>query len=172
MGAAFFGRLPLEAMAMERPPQSVDWDAGRMRHILPTVSDTEMLIKVSVDAPLRAAPILNVGSTRVEGRMSDTAGEYWQFRVGDLDPGRPYMLSLQDASRRSLCEPWPLTTFPAPDSRPERFRMLFYTCAGGPAGTYEGVGRRDGFLPMAIRRRLLSRALSFAPDAMVANAAA
>lgn len=169
MGAAVFGKLPLEAMALERPPQSLVWDAGRVRHVLPTVSDTEMLIKLSVDAPLSAAPVLSVGSARVEGRMSDTAGEYWQFHAGDLDPARPYLLSLQDASGRSLCEPWPLTTFPAPDARPERFRMLYYTCAGGPGGTYESIGNRQGFLPMTIRNRLLRRALSFAPDAMVAN---
>ena len=47
--------------------------------------------------------------------------------------------------------------------------MLFHTCAGGPAGTYEGIGQRSGFLPMSIRNRMLRRALSFAPDAMVAN---
>ena len=169
MSAAVLGNLPLDAMALERPPQSLTWDAGRIRHILPTVSDTEMLIKISVDAPLRAAPILMAGSTRVEGRMSDTAGEYWQFHAGNLRPGRPYMLELKDASGRALCEPWPLTTFPAPDARPERFRMLFYTCAGGAAGSYEGIGNHQGKLPQPIRNRLLRRALSFAPDAMVAN---
>ena len=47
--------------------------------------------------------------------------------------------------------------------------MLFFTCAGGPGGTYSGIGDRSGFLPTAIRNRLLRRALSFEPDAAIAN---
>ena len=70
---------------------------------------------------------------------------------------------------RSLCEPWELSTFPSPGTLPDRFRVLFFTCAGGPGGAYEGIGQRSGFLPTAIRNRLLRRALSFAPDAAVAN---
>ncbi|MGD2167051.1 MAG: hypothetical protein PVF63_03025 [Gammaproteobacteria bacterium] len=169
MGAAVLGRLPLEAMAQDSAPVSETWDAGIVRHILPTVSDTQMLIKASFDRPLSVAPILRIGPARVEGRVNDTAGEFWQFHVGALQPGKPYELALQEASGVSLCEPWTLRTFPPRDSRPERFRMLFYTCAGGPGGTYEGIGRREDFLPTSIRNRLLQRALSFAPDALLAN---
>jgi hypothetical protein len=169
MGGALFGHLPLEAMAQETPPAQQTWDTGRVRHLLPTVSDTQMLIKASFDRPLSVPPVLRIGTARVEGRMSDTAGEFWQFRAGALQPGRRYDLSLQEASGRSLCEPWQLSTFPSPSSSPERFRMLFYTCAGGPSGTYQGIGQREQFLPASIRNRLLRRALSFQPDALVAN---
>ena len=170
MGAAFFSRFPLEAMAQEAPPPVTDgWDAGSVRHILPTVSDSRILLKVSFDRPLSEAPRLRVGNRSVTGRMSDTAGEYWQFLAADLPAGQSQTLSLQGADGASLCEPWALATFPPPDANPERFRMLFFTCAGGPGGTYEGIGQRDGYLPTAIRNRLLRRALSFEPDAVVAN---
>jgi len=48
--------------------------------------------------------------------------------------------------------------------------VLFYTCAGGP----DGDGGSDalgagGYLPTTLRNRLLRRALSFQPEAMVAN---
>jgi hypothetical protein len=43
----------------------------------------------------------------------------------------------------ALCEPWSLATFPAPDEKPESFRVLFYTCAGG----HEAFD----FLPPAVR---------------------
>ena len=169
VGAALFGRFPLEAMAQELPPATSDWDRGRVRHILPTVSDSRILIKASFDRPLVAAPTLRVGSTAVAGQMSDTAGEYWQFHAGELEAGRRYTLSLVDNGGAPLCEPWPLTTFPAPGETPTRFRTLFYTCAGGPSGSYEGIGQRSDFLPTAIRNRILRRALSFQPDAVVAN---
>ena len=170
MGAAFFGRFSLGAMAEQgAPPAAQGWDAGLVRHLLPTVSDSRMLLKVSFDRPLSAAPTLRVGTTAVAGRMNDTVGECWQFYAADLDPARRYSLSLAAADGTSLCEPWDLSTFPSPDARPERLRMLFFTCAGGPGGSYSGIGQRSGFLPTAIRNRLLRRALSFAPDAAVAN---
>ncbi len=170
MGAAFFGRFPLEAMAEQgAPPAAQGWDTGRVRHLLPTVSDSRILLKASFDRPLSSAPTLRVGTSDIAGRMNDTAGEYWQFHATDLEPSRRYALSLQDAGGRSLCEPWGLSTFPSPDARPERFRLLFFTCAGGPGGSYEGIGERRGYLPTVIRNRLLRRALSFEPDAAVAN---
>ena len=170
MSAAFFRRFPLGAMVEQgAPPAAPDWDAGLVRHLLPTVSDSHLLLKVSFARPLSASPTLRVGTTDVTGRMNDTVGECWQFYAADLEPARRYSLSLVAAEGTSLCEPWDLSTFPAPDARPERFRMLFFTCAGGPGGSYSGIGQRSGFLPTAIRNRLLRRALSFAPDAAVAN---
>ena len=170
LGAAVFGRLPLDLLAEQGAPPAVeDWDTGRVRHLLPAVSDSRMLLKASFDGPLSAAPTLRIGSAGVTGRMNDTAGEHWQFYTAGLEPARRYELSLVGAGGASLCEPWPLSTFPARDATPERLRMLFFTCAGGPGGTYGGIGDRSGFLPTAIRNRLLRRALSFQPDAAVAN---
>ena len=170
LGAAVFGRLPLGAMvAQGAPPAAQGWDAGAVRHLLPTVSDSRIFLKVSFERRLSTAPTLRVGSADVTGEMTDTAGEYWQFQAGGLDPGRRYSLSLLGGDGSALCEPWPLSTFPAPDTRPERFRLLCFTCAGGPGGSYAGIGDRSGFLPTVIRNRLLRRALSFEPDAAVAN---
>lgn len=170
MGASFFGRLPLDALAAQNsPPPATDWDTGRVRHLLPAASDTRVLLKASFDRPLSAAPTLRIGAQDVVGRMNDTAGEYWQFYATDLEPGRQHALSLFASNGSALCEPWSLSTFPAPEAQPERLRVLFFTCAGGPGGVYSGVGDRSGFLPTAIRNRLLRRALSFSPDAAVAN---
>jgi hypothetical protein len=151
----------LMAQAATSTAPASGWDAGAVRHLLPTVSDSRMLIKVSFDAPLTAAPTLRVGGTSVRGRMGDTRGEHWHFYATDLEPGRPYLLSLVGARGGALCEPWELATFPAPNERPEKFRLLIYTCAGGH--------EVHKFLPTATRNRMLRRALSFAPNAVVAN---
>jgi len=159
--ASTFGLLvPPHAASAPTLPSSPQWDAGRVRHLLPTVSDSRVLVKASFHSPLTEAPVLRVGSTTVGGRMTDTRGEFWQFHAADLKPGRPYTLALMGNRGRALCEPWSLATFPAPDEKPQSFRVLFYTCAGG----HEAFG----FLPPAIRNRLLRRALSFAPTALVA----
>ena len=169
LSAALFSHWPLETLAQIGSPATSEWDAGRVRHILPTVSDSRILIKCSFDRPLSQAPTLQIDSRNVTGVMSDTVGEFWQFYTGDLDAGRQFTLALQDSSGSALCEPWPLSTFPDLAARPERCRILFYTCAGGPGGSYEGIGQRRGFLPTEIRNRLLRRALSFEPDAVIAN---
>jgi len=140
------------------------WGRGRLLHLLPTVSDREMLIKASFDGALDAAPSLRVGPHAVPGSMSDTRGECWQFHAKGLEPGRRYRLALVTGGKsggKPLCEPWELATFPAPDARPEHVRVLFYTCAGGHD--------QLTFLPAAIRNRMLRRALSFRPDAVVSN---
>ena len=142
-------------------PSGAAWDQGSVRHLLPTVSDNRILIKASFDAPLPVAPTLRVGGTSVPGRMSDTRGEFWHFYVTDLRPGHTYQLSIVREHGRPVCEPWELATFPAPDERPGQFRILFFSCAGG----HEAMK----FLPPAVRNRLLRRALSFQPQAAVAN---
>ena len=103
--------------------------------------------------------------------MNDTQGVLWQFYAGGLQPGRRHSLSLTGADGKSLCEPWDLSTFPAPASRPDSFRVLFFTCAGGPDGANQSTTDKltIGNLPTAIRNRLLRRALTFQPQAMVAN---
>jgi phosphodiesterase/alkaline phosphatase D-like protein len=147
---------PVQAQA----PTSATWDAGSVRHILPQVSDTRMLVKASFHTPLISEPSLRVGDTTVRGRMSDTRGEHWQFHITGLRPRQRYVLSLTSGNGSALCEPWELSTFPGRDERPQRARILFFTCAGG----HEALT----FLPSAVRNRLFRRALSFQPDAAVA----
>lgn len=162
-GATMIASLPAERLAdLGTPPVSVDWDSGQARHLLPTVSDSSILIKASFVRPLTGPPTLRIGTRVVAGRMNDTRGEFWQFRAAELEPGRRYTLSLRDVNGRSLCDQWELSTFPPAGARPERFRLLCFTCAGG----HDGL---RSFLPAAIRNRLLRRALTFQPDAAVAN---
>ena len=164
-GAALLASLPADALSQRsNPPASAAWDAGQVRHLLPAVSDTRMLIKASFTRPLAAAPMLRIGAAAVRGQMNDTAGECWQFYASGLAPGRRHALSLTGANGKPLCEHWDVSTFPSPDVRPDRCRVLFFTCAGGPENTGP-----EGNLPTAIRNRLLRRALSFQPQAAVAN---
>jgi hypothetical protein len=162
LGATLLAGLPADLLAQAGTPQpSTTWDPGRVRHLLPTVSDTRILIKASFLQPLLAPPTLRVGAQPVRGQMNDTAGEFWQFYADGLEPGRRYPLSLAADGGAPLCQPWDLSTFPSPNARPDRFRVLLFTCAGG----HDGLG----YLPSALRRRLLRRALSYQPDAVVAN---
>jgi hypothetical protein len=145
--ASTFGLLvPADGAPAPTLPSSPGWDVRRLRHLLPTVSDSRVLVKASFRSPLMEAPMLRIGNATVGGRMSDTRGEFWQFHAADLKPGRPYTLALVGNRGRALCEPWSLATSPAPDEKPESFRVLFYTCAGG----HEAFG----FLPPAVRNRL------------------
>ncbi len=177
--AAWLGLWPWQALKAQTAslsgasaPQN-DWNAGTLLHLLPTVSDSRLLIKASFVRPLTSTPRLRLqsgnSSRMIEGRQNDTAGEFWQFYAEDLTPSTSYELSLLDNSGTALCDAWPLATFPAPDQEVERARLLFYTCAGGQEGSYRGIGDRTGNLPTAIRNRLLRRGLSFAPDAVIAN---
>jgi hypothetical protein len=134
---------------------------GSVAHLLPTVSHDRMLLKASFHVPQPEPPLLLVDGHAVAGQMTDTQGLFWSFDARDLTPGHRYTLELR-RGRRVLIDPWELATFPAPDAEPEHFRLLLYTCAGG----------NDLFplyLPLPLRQRLLRRALSFQPDAVVAN---
>jgi hypothetical protein len=137
------------------------WSAGPVAHLLPTVSHERMRVKLSLREPAAGPLFLHLDNRRVPGRRTDTAGEFWSFDAAGLDPARTYTLSLADGAGRPLCDPWPLSTFPAPGERPRSLRVLFFTCAGG----HDVSGR---YLPMATRARLLDRALSFGPQALVA----
>lgn len=150
-----------EASAQTGRTAASRWDSGSLRHLLPTVSDSRMLIKATFKAPLAGAPTLRIGNLVVRGIASDTRGVHWQFHATGLRPGRRHTLTLTGSNGRALCQSWELSTFPGPDERPEKFRVLFYTCAGGHAAL--------GHLPNETRSRLLRRALSFKPDAAVAN---
>ena len=159
------------ASAAEGPKAAdEDWDQGRVRHLIPTVSHDRFLIKASFDPPLFAAPDLEVGANRVRGQSNAAGGDFWQFDVPGLKPSTSYKLTLRAAGGRALCEPWTLSTFPAPDATPDRLRLMIYTCGGGHDALNEGLPEgKINWLPSALRRRLLRRGLSFKPDALVAN---
>jgi len=144
------------------------WEAGPIAHLLATASDRRILLKASFQAPLPRAPSLRVGQRLVPGSKTDTGGLFWEFDATSLEPGKPHELQLVDAARKPLCAPWNLKTLPDPAERTSRLRLLIYTCAGG----HEALLSPDGgsrFLSLERRRRLLARALSFQPDAVIAN---
>jgi hypothetical protein len=144
------------------------WDDGELAHLLPTSSHDRILVKASFKKPLEAAPVLRVGDQRVVGERSDTRGSFWQFNAADLKPGTPYQLSLSSSDGRVLSQPWTLATMPAPDDVPAKLRLVVYSCAGGHdifKLSHTGVE----FVPTAVRQKLLQRALSYAPDALIAN---
>ncbi len=143
------------------------FDAGPLSHLLPITDHARIRLKVSSTRPLDR-PVLRVGSRTLPGRSFERSGRFFQFDVGDLEPGTRYTLALEEAGGARICDPWPLSTLPAPDARPERLRLLVFTCAGGPDDLYNLPGF-NAYLPMAARRRLLRRALSFAPDVAIAN---
>jgi hypothetical protein len=87
-GAALLTALPADLLAQPaRAPQSGNWDAGRVRPLLPAASDTRFLIKASFTQPLASTPALRIGNRSATGRMTETAGEFWQFFVDGLLPG-------------------------------------------------------------------------------------
>jgi hypothetical protein len=80
----------------------------------------------------------------VRGQANTTAGDFWQFDVSGLSPSTPYKLSLTGTGGRALCEPWSLSTFPAPDTMPEHLRLMIYTCGGGHDALNEGLPDETG----------------------------
>src|SRR5262245_9423853 len=104
-----------DLLAQSVAPPSANWNSGSVRHLLPTVNDTRILLKASFASALPDAPTLQIGGSSFRGRMSDTRGEYWHFHATDLAPGRTHRLSLTGGDGRALCEPWELATFPGPD---------------------------------------------------------
>lgn len=163
---AFGAAATLQATSMGAQAQS-PWNAGQVRHIIPTASHERLLLKVSLASPATRPPTLRAGSLQVPGERSDAEGRFWRFDLRGLRPQTRYMLRLADAAGAPLCDEWPLRTLPAPDARPSRLRILAYTCAGGydaPA-----IAGKTLWLDMAARRRLLERGLGFEPDVVIAN---
>jgi hypothetical protein len=143
------------------------WNAGEVFHLLPAVSHDRILIKASLTKALSKAPYLDVAGHSVAGRMNDTQGYFWQFDAPGLAPETKYTLALREADGKPLCDPWPLSTFPAPESAPKRLRLLIYTGLGGHDINIEPFG--VGPLPLATRIKLLNKALSFKPDALIST---
>jgi phosphodiesterase/alkaline phosphatase D-like protein len=149
-----------------RTARASAWEAGSVAHLLPTASHERILLKASFKTALARAPELRVGGRRVAGLASDTRGRFWAFDVPGLAPDTEYELELAAAGRQ-LASPWRLRTLPASSARPERLRLLVYTCAGGHDLSHDVEGRAV-WLPVDRRRRLLRRGLSFRPDAVIA----
>jgi hypothetical protein len=149
-------------------PAAEDWNAGPVAHLIPAASHHRLLIKVSFDAPLDGAPQLLIdGRAAATGLRTDGRGRFWQFDAAGLAPATTYTLQVADAGGTALCDPWPLTTFPAPGAPAESLRILAFTCGGGVDGIR--LGERTLFLDMAARRRLLVRGLSLRPDVVISN---
>lgn len=135
---------------------------GTVAHLLPTASSDRFLIKASFTSALDRAPDLVVDGKRFRGEQTDGDGHFFRFDAPGLEPDRRYTLELRSGSH-AFIDPWELSTLPAPDARREHFRLLLYTCAGGN-DIFGFV-----YIPTLVRRLLLTRALSFQPDAVVAN---
>ena len=148
------------------------WDSGDLLHILPAATHERFLVKTSFRTPHRSPPVLLVDGRKVPGRPGDTLGHFWGFDVAGLEPGRPHTLQILDARGRAQCDPWPLATLPSPGDSPKSLRLLIYSCAGGhdilPDHMPTDVSTHR-FLTLAVRRRMLQRAMSFSPDVVVAN---
>jgi hypothetical protein len=138
------------------------WNPGIVSHLLPAANHARFSIKVSLAESLDSPPVLHVGDRSVGGRPTDSLNQYFSFDIDGLEADVEYPLRLSDSGGASLCDPWPLRTFPAPDAEPEHVRLVAYTCAGG----HPDDG--DWFLPIDVRRHLLRRALSFQPQAVIA----
>ena len=171
IGAASLATLMASSQEAESAQNGSRWNAGDLAHVLPTVNHQRFLIKASFRRP-QQAPTLLVDRRKVAGRAGDTLGLFWGFDVPDLAPATRYELQIIDARGRAVCDPWPLATFPSPNDSPSRLRLLIYSCAGGhdvlPDHKPTDVSTHR-FLTLAVRRRMLARAMSFAPDAVVAN---
>ncbi len=138
------------------------WNPGIVSHLIPAASHERFALKASFAERIDELPLLHVGGRSVAGVPTDSANRFFSFDVDGLEPDVEYALRLTDAGNSNLCDEWPLRTFPAPDAAREHVRIVAYTCAGGHPGD------ADWFLPIEVRRRLLRRALSFAPQAIIA----
>jgi len=144
------------------------WNHGQVMHILPAVNHKRFLVKMSFIEPLDKAPVLRVGdAATVTGTMTDTRGRFWMFDARGLSPDTEYKLRLENSAGKKICDSWPLKTFPHPESSPKKVRLLIYTGLGGHDVHREWF--KTGPQPLSIRHRLLKRALSFNPDAVISS---
>ena len=139
-----------------------NWNPGQITHLIPTANHTRIALKVSLREPLNNAPQLRIAGHQIPGVATDTAGQFYGFDVDGLEPDVEYDLQITAADGEALCDAWPLRTFPHPSEKPKSVRLLAFTCAGGHPDD------ANWFLPIDVRRRLLKRALSFRPHALIA----
>ncbi|WEK46353.1 MAG: hypothetical protein P0Y56_15265 [Candidatus Andeanibacterium colombiense] len=157
-GAMGLGGLLLGGVSWSRASAA---ETKTVRAILPSASSDSLGIKVLLEAPPSAAPILTIDGRKIAGRNLDGEGYAWGFVQNGLKGGTVHELALTDEYGAALREPWTLKTLPPLDSEPDHFRVLFFTCAGGDEAANN--------LSVDARRHLFDRALSFEPDLAVAN---
>lgn len=144
-----------------------NWNAGDVKHILPTANHSRFLIKISFEKAREKAPVLNANGKKISGTKTDIAGRFWKFDVTGLNPKTEYKLRLSESNGKAITDTWPLKTFPDPQAKTDKLRILSYTCGGG----YDGPNYKDQtiFLDMTARKKLLARGMSFQPDVVIAN---
>lgn len=162
--AFFLVFWPLTPVNMSPNHPDNDWNSGSVVHVLPTVNDNRIRIKVSYEKPMQA-PKLNVNGKRYAGKKMDTYGKFWRFDAKNLTPNTTYQLVLENATGGKLCDPWPLSTFPSPQAKPDNLRVLAFTGSGGNDTCTTWFGARE--IPLSIRKKLLNEALSHNPDILV-----
>lgn len=135
-----------------------------VRHILPSVTPHSLSLSVSLEKPGKALTV-SVDGKLHQGRQTDSKGRFWTFHVGGLTPDTTYELQLLEGDV-VVEAAWPLKTFPAREARPDAFRLMTYTCAGGGDGF--GFGKRQFFKPHAFRQKLFDQGLAQKPDAVLA----
>jgi hypothetical protein len=156
------------ALAAGARAQEKKWNAGAVHHLLPAVSHDRVLLKASFTRPLAAPPALRAGSFRAIGVPLDSDNRFYRFDLAGIQSERTYELALEDAARRPLCDPWPITTFPSPGAQPGSFRLLVFTCAGGHPATWNPDTNQPYWVSIEHRRKLLLAGLSYNPNAMIA----
>ncbi len=142
-----------------------DWDSGALFHVLPSVNHERALLKCSFNAPLNEAPELHIDGRRIAGQKTDTRGQYWAFDANALTPSTAYSLEIRSGAGHALAEPWSISTFPDPSSDIAHVRIAFFSCAGG----HDAIAGISDKKPIAVRRALLSKAVSLGPNAIIAN---
>lgn len=144
------------------------WDGGEVNHILPIVSDSEIAIAISFKSSV-TSPRLKTGEKVALAVKRDSKGYFWNFHFTELESGTEFILHLSDGNQ-SLCDPWPLRTFPGYDSSPSELNLLVYTCPGGHP--YNRDLMPDIFKEnkeQFVKRRLglLKKGLSMQPHAII-----
>ena len=152
--------------ALGEQSNRASWDSGDIVHLIPAANHQQFAIKCSFRKP-QTRPQLLVGDQIVKARMTDTEGRYFSFFADNLKSNYRYDLQLIDNQSNPLCDRWNLSTFPSPDSAPDRSRLLVFTCAGGHPN-YNLPAEQQPFLPLGVRQRLIARGLSFEPNALIA----
>ncbi len=161
---SFYFFIPYIPINLSSNHPDASWDHGVVTHILPTVNDNRFLIKTSFDVPV-SNPKLDVNGMIINGEMMDTLGYFWRFDAQGLSANTTYQLSLKDGSDALLCDEWPLKTFPAPDSNPDRLRMVVFTGSGGHDACRSWY--EMGQLPLSVRQKIVNRAMDFNPDIVI-----